>query len=121
MGLRGAVLRALVRLTLLRLWVLLSPARDVDLRFAAALVIGISFQCAATIAVTTEAPPQRSSRRGRLPKRMPAPGTGHSTALSARRSQSFLDNLIAGLGRLGAAKDQTCDARIAADDVRFRG
>ena len=93
------MLRALVRLTSLRLRVLLSSARDVGLRFAVALVIGISFSCAATIAVTTEAPPQRRSRRGRILKRRPAPGTRHSTALSARRSQSFLDNLIAGLGR----------------------
>jgi hypothetical protein len=48
---------------------LLSLGRDVGLRFAFALVIGISFKCAATIAVTTEAPPQQSSRRGRIPKR----------------------------------------------------
>jgi hypothetical protein len=33
------------------------------------LVIGVSFGCAATIAATTEAPPQRRSRRGRIPKR----------------------------------------------------
>jgi hypothetical protein len=39
------------------------------LRFDFALVIGISFGCAATIAATTEAPPQRTSRRGRIQKR----------------------------------------------------
>jgi hypothetical protein len=52
---------------------LLSFARDVDLRFDFALVIGISFGCAATIAATTEAPPQRRSRRGRIPKRSQCP------------------------------------------------
>ena len=36
-----------------------------------ALVIRISFGCAATIAATTEAPPQRRCRRGRIPKRRP--------------------------------------------------
>jgi hypothetical protein len=53
------------------LWalVLLLFARDVGLRFDFALAIGISFSCAATIAATTEAPPQRRSRRGRIPKR----------------------------------------------------
>ena len=71
-------------------------ALDASLRFDFALVIGISFGCAATIAATTEAPPQRRSRRGRIPKRSKRPRTGRSTALFARRSQSFLDNLIAG-------------------------
>ena len=37
------------------------------------VVIGISFGCAATIAATTEAPPRRTSRRGRIPKRSQAP------------------------------------------------
>jgi hypothetical protein len=34
--------------------------------------IGISFGCAATLAATTEAPPRRRSRRGRIPKRSQA-------------------------------------------------
>ena len=42
-------------------------------RFDFALVIGISFGCAATIAATTEAPPRLSSRRGRIPKRSQRP------------------------------------------------
>src|SRR5262249_41005829 len=87
--------------------VLLSFARDVGLRFNFPFVIGISFSCAAITAATTEAPPQRINRRGRIPEAQPALGTGHSTALSARRSQSFLDNLIASLGRTSA------DSRIA--------
>jgi hypothetical protein len=33
------------------------------------LGIGTSFGCAPTIAATTEAPPQRRSRRGKIPKR----------------------------------------------------
>jgi hypothetical protein len=37
------------------------------------LVIGISFGCAATIAATAEAPPQRRSRWGRIPKRSQRP------------------------------------------------
>jgi hypothetical protein len=66
-------LRAVVRLTLLRVLVLLSFARDAGLCFDFALVIGISFSCAAAIAATTEAPPQRRSRRGRIPKRSQRP------------------------------------------------
>ena len=57
---------------LLRVLILLSFARDAPLRLYVALVIGISFGCAATIAATTEAPPQRTSRRGRNPKRSQA-------------------------------------------------
>jgi hypothetical protein len=53
--------------------VLLSFVRDAGLRFDFALVIGISFGCAATILATTEAPPQRRSRQGRIPKRASAP------------------------------------------------
>jgi hypothetical protein len=74
---------------------LLSFARDAGLRFDFALVIGISFGSAATIATTAEAPPAKKPA-GQDPEAQPAPRTGHSTALSARRSQSFLDNLIAG-------------------------
>ena len=66
-------MRAVVRLTLLRVLILLSFARDAGVRFDFALVIGISFSCAATIAATTEAPPQRRSRRGRIPKRSQRP------------------------------------------------
>ena len=64
----GSALRAVVRLALLVL-VMLSVVRGAGLRFDFALVIGISFGRAATIAATTEAPPQRRSRRGRIPKR----------------------------------------------------
>ena len=66
-------MRALAPLALLRVLVLLSLACDAGLRFDFALVIGISFGCAATIAATTEAPPQRRSRRGRIPKRSQRP------------------------------------------------
>jgi hypothetical protein len=70
-------LRAVIRFTLLGVLVLLSFARDAGLRFDFALVIGrISFGCAATIAATTEAPPQRRSRRGRIPKRSQRPELG---------------------------------------------
>jgi hypothetical protein len=64
-------LRAVIRFTLLWIVVVLSLVRG--LRFDFALVIGISFGCAATIAATTEAPPQRRSRRGRIPKRSQRP------------------------------------------------
>jgi hypothetical protein len=66
-------LRAVARLALLRVLVVLSAVRGAGLRFDFALVIGISFGCAATIAATTEAPPQRRSRRGRIPKRSQRP------------------------------------------------
>jgi len=58
-GLSCAALRAVVRLTLLRILVLLSFAGEAGLRFDFALDIGISFSFAATIAATTEAPPQQ--------------------------------------------------------------
>jgi hypothetical protein len=45
-------------------------------RFDFALVIGISFGFAATIAATTEAPPRLSSRQGRIPKRSQRPELG---------------------------------------------
>jgi hypothetical protein len=96
MGLSGTALCVVVRLTLLRVLVFPSFARDAGLRFDFVLVIGISFGCAATIAATTEAPSQRRSRRGRIPKRSERPKTAHSTALSERKSHSYLDNLIAG-------------------------
>jgi hypothetical protein len=47
--------------------------RDAGLRLVFDLVIGISFGRAATIAATAEAPPQRKSRRGRIPKRSQRP------------------------------------------------
>jgi hypothetical protein len=56
--------------------VLLSFARDAGVRFDFALVIGISFGFAATIAATTEAPPRLSSRQGRIPKRSQRPELG---------------------------------------------
>jgi len=43
--------------------------RDAVLRLDLVLGIGISFGCATTIAATTEAPPRRRNRRGRIPKR----------------------------------------------------
>jgi hypothetical protein len=54
---------------------LLSFADDAGVRFDFALVIGISFGCAAIIAATTEAPPRLSSRQGRIPKRSQRPET----------------------------------------------
>ena len=72
-GLSCPVLCAVVRLTLLRVLVLLPFTGDAGLRFDFDLVIGDSFGCAATIAATTEAPPQRRSRRGRIPKRSQRP------------------------------------------------
>ena len=69
-------MRAVIRFTLLRVLVVLSFVRGAGLRFDFALVIGISFGCAATIAATTEAPPQRRSRRGRIPKRSQRPELG---------------------------------------------
>ena len=55
---------------------MLSFVRGAGLRFDFALVIGISFGCAATIAATTEAPPRLSSRQGRIPKRSQRPELG---------------------------------------------
>ena len=73
MGLSCTALCAVVRFTLLRVLALLPFARDASLRLDFALVIAIFFGCAATIAATTEAPPQRRSRRGRIPKRSRRP------------------------------------------------
>ena len=47
--------------------------RDAVLRFKFAMAIGISFGSAASFAATTEVPPQRRSRRGRIPKRIARP------------------------------------------------
>jgi hypothetical protein len=69
-------LPAVIRFTLLRVLVVLSFVRGAGLRFDFALAIGISFGCAATIAATTEAPPRRRSRRGRIPKRSQRPELG---------------------------------------------
>jgi hypothetical protein len=97
------------------------------LRFDFALVIGIPSGCTASIAVTTEAPHQLTSRRGQDPEAHPTLGTGHSTALFAQRSQSFLDNLIAGpdlllrdLAALGLEK-KTPTFHYVAFDVAFGG
>jgi hypothetical protein len=58
----------------------------------------ISFGFAASFAATTEAPPRLLSRRGRDPGTRRSTGTGHTTALFAQKSQSFLDNVVAGFG-----------------------
>ena len=76
----------------------LSPARATGLRFDLVLVIAISFGCAATIAATTEAPPQRRSRRGRIPKRSQRPELDTVPLCLREEASPFLDNLIAGLG-----------------------
>jgi hypothetical protein len=89
-------LRAVVRFALLRNFAFLLFARDAGLRLDFAFATGVSFGCAATIAATTEAPHQLTSRRGGISKAHRAPRTGHSTALSEQKSQSYLDNLIAG-------------------------
>ena len=89
-------LSAVVRFTPLAVVVLLSFARGAPLRLDFALVIGISFGCAATIAATTEAHLAKKPAGGQDSEAQPAPRTRHSTALSARKSQSFLDNLTAG-------------------------
>ena len=67
----GAVLLQVFFLLFFVLFFLLSLERDAVLRFGLRLVIGISFGSAATIAATTDAPPQLKSRRGRIPKRSP--------------------------------------------------
>ena len=69
-------MRAVGRLTLLRVLALLSLARDAVFRLDFVFGIGISFGCAATLAATTEAPPRRRSRRGRIPKRSQRPELG---------------------------------------------
>jgi hypothetical protein len=62
------------------------------------LRIEISFGFAAPPAATTEAPPRPLSRRGRDPGTRLSTRTGHTTALFAQKSQSFLDNVVAGFG-----------------------
>src|SRR6516162_6339829 len=56
-------------------------------------------------AATTTAPPRRCSRRGRIPEGVSRARNGRTTALFAAECQSFLDNLIAGLGQIGAWND----------------
>src|SRR5262249_13632393 len=51
-------------------------------------------------AATTAAPPRPCSRRGRVPEDASRARNGHSTALFSNECQSFLDNVIASLGRL---------------------
>jgi hypothetical protein len=73
MDLSCAAVRAVVRLPLLRALILLSFARDAGLRFDFALVIESPSVGRRPSAATTEAPPQRTSRRGRIPKRSQRP------------------------------------------------
>src|SRR5262245_47045110 len=87
--------------------VLLPLERDGVRRFKLDLFIGISFGCAASPAATTEAPPRLLSRRGRIPECAYRPGTGHTSALFARKSQSFLDNVIAGFRPARSSGDPT--------------
>ena len=63
------------------------------------LDIGILRWCG-VVAATTTAPPRPRSRRGRIPRQSRA-RNGHTTALFADECQSFLDNVIAGLGHTG--------------------
>ena len=60
---------------------------------------------AASCAATTETPPRPSGRRGRIPKRAQAPGTDTVPLPFADKRQSFLDNVMAGLGQIGAWDD----------------
>jgi hypothetical protein len=74
-------------------------------RLLAGFDIGILYRFLTPIAATTEAPPRPSGRRGRIPERAMSPGTDHTTALLADECQSFLDNLIAGLGQMRSWND----------------
>ena len=56
-------------------------------------------------AATPTAPPRRCSRRGRIPEGVSRARNGRTTALFAAECQSCLDNLIAGLGQIGAWND----------------
>jgi hypothetical protein len=60
--------------------------------------VGAASFAATTTTTTTTAPPRPCSRRGRIRGTLGA-RNGHTTALFAGECQSFLDNLIAGLGR----------------------
>jgi hypothetical protein len=88
-------LRAVVRFTPLAVVVLLSFSRDAHLRLDFALVIGIS-----SVVQRPSPPPPKphlsNKPAGQDPEAGPVPRTGHSTAQSEQKSQSYLDNLIAG-------------------------
>ena len=86
------------RTELVRFFILLLFGRGTVLRFEFGLLIGISFGSAASIAATAEAPPQRRSRRGRIPER-PNAQNHRTTAPITAECQSFLDNLVAQLAR----------------------
>jgi hypothetical protein len=66
------------------------------------LDIGIRRWCGVGAATTT-APPRPRSRRGRIPRH--GAWNGHTTAPFADECQSFLDNVIAGLGQIEAWND----------------
>ena len=55
---------------------------------------------------------------GQDPKALRAPGTSHSTALFAAECQSFLDNVIAGLGQIRVWNDARGVPRTEGDAVR---
>jgi hypothetical protein len=57
---------------------------------------------------------------GQDPGRAPRARNGHSTALFGYECQSFLDNLIAGLGEIGAWNDPRCVPALARDLPRVR-
>jgi hypothetical protein len=86
---------AVLRVELLRFFMLRALECDLVSRFDFGFLIGISFVYAASIAAPPK-PHHGISRRGVIPKRCLSPGTERSTAPFAPRSQSFPDNLIAG-------------------------
>ena len=102
-GLGCTALRAVVRVPLLRVLVLLSFVRNTGLRSDFVLAIGISFGCAATTAATTEA--HLGQQAGGAGSRSAAIDRNWSQyrSVCAGKSQSFLDNDIAGLGTSGAS------------------
>jgi len=92
-------LRAVVRAALFCLAVLLLFEYDRVRRFELGLRIVISFgfcgiTCRHHRSPTSAIKPAGQDRGTRL-----STGTGHTTALFVQQSQSFLDNVIAGLGQ----------------------
>ena len=87
----------LVRFTLLRVLVLLLFSRNAGLRFDFALVIGISFGCAAITAAPPK--PHLGHAAGGAPKAQFSPRAKDSTAPFSQICQSILSNLVAQLAK----------------------
>src|SRR5262245_35445923 len=76
-------------------------------RFALGLCIGISFGFRGVLRRHHRSPTSAIEPAGQDPGMRLLTGTGHTSALFARKSQSFLDNVIAGFRPARSSGDPT--------------